>query len=109
MTIPTSATSAAQGRSAAPPTAASVLRSLGTADAAPRPLPLRRLPLRPASGTTGRPAVTDGGSRRRPGRVLTGVCSGIAVHLDASAAVVRAVFVLAAFAGGAGVLLYLLL
>ena len=109
MTIPTSATSAAQGRSAAPPTAASVLRSLGTADAAPRPLPLRRLPLRPAYGTTGRPAVTDGGSRRRPGRVLTGVCSGIAVHLDASAAVVRAVFVLAAFAGGAGVLLYLLL
>ena len=42
-------------------------------------------------------------------RVLGGVCSGLGGHLSVDPLVVRLVFVLLALAGGAGVVLYLLL
>jgi signal transduction histidine kinase len=43
------------------------------------------------------------------GRVLAGVCAGIAQTLDVDATLVRLVFALLALAGGAGILLYLAL
>ncbi|MCL3795605.1 MULTISPECIES: ATP-binding protein [unclassified Actinomyces] len=45
----------------------------------------------------------------RPGRLLAGVCAGVAAHLGVSAALVRAAFALAALVGGAGLILYALL
>ena len=90
------------------PSLLSSLSSLRSHDAAPRPLPLRRPPHRPAPPT---PAQLDalGPSRQRPARVLAGVCAGVAVHLGAPVAVVRVIAVVATLAGGAGLLLYVLL
>ena len=66
--------------------------------AAPRRLPLRRPPRRSAAPTPARPAA-----------LAAGVCAGVAAHLGAPAAIVRLVVVAATLAGGAGVLLYVLL
>ena len=44
--------------------------------------------------------------RRRGGRLIAGVCGGIADHLDVSVLWVRAVFAVLAAFGGAGVLAY---
>jgi len=46
---------------------------------------------------------------RAEGRVLAGVCAGIAQALDVDVTLVRLVFALLALAGGAGILLYLAL
>lgn len=48
---------------------------------------------------------------RRSGRdrIFAGVCGGIAEYLRVDATLVRALFVLAAFVGGLGLLLYLVL
>src|SRR5437870_1385549 len=43
------------------------------------------------------------------GRVLAGVCSGIAATADVDVTLVRLVFALLALAGGAGIVLYLAL
>jgi phage shock protein PspC (stress-responsive transcriptional regulator) len=45
--------------------------------------------------------------RRRDDRVFAGVASGLAAHFDIEPVLVRIVFVLGAFAGGAGILVYL--
>ncbi|MGK2348912.1 PspC domain-containing protein [Actinomyces sp. W5033] len=71
------------------------------ATGAPGRLPLRRPPRYPAPA----PLLRE----PRPGRLLAGVCAGVAAHLGASVALVRACFALAALAGGAGLVLYLLL
>jgi len=47
--------------------------------------------------------------RRRENRVLGGVAAGLADYLHVDVALVRLVFVLAALAEGAGVLVYLIL
>src|SRR5689334_3509324 len=47
--------------------------------------------------------------RRAEGRVIAGVCAGIAQALDVDVTLVRLVFALLALAGGAGILLYLAL
>ncbi|QPL06666.1 PspC domain-containing protein [Actinomyces respiraculi] len=64
-------------------------------------LPLRRPPRYPAPA----PLLTE----PRPGRLLAGVCAGVATHLGVSVTLVRAATALAALAGGAGVILYVLL
>lgn len=76
--------------------------------------PLRRPPYRPAPvppawavrpGRDGAPVI-----RPRPaGRVLAGVCAGLAVHLDQPVARVRLLMVALTLVGGTGALLYLLL
>jgi signal transduction histidine kinase len=48
-------------------------------------------------------------ARRDEGRVIAGVCAGIAQALDVDVTLVRLVFALLALAGGAGILLYLAL
>lgn len=53
----------------------------------------------------------DGAPRRlmrsRDGRMITGVCSGVAAHLNVDPTLVRiALAVLTVFTGGAGILLY---
>ncbi len=45
--------------------------------------------------------------RPRDGRLLFGVCSGIARHFELDANLVRVLWVLATCAGGAGILAYL--
>ena len=47
--------------------------------------------------------------RPKHGRWLTGVCRGISLHLGVSAALVRLLFVVAAFLWGAGIVAYLFL
>lgn len=45
--------------------------------------------------------------RRRDGRMITGVCSGVAAHLNVDPTLVRiALAVLTVFTSGAGILLY---
>lgn len=51
----------------------------------------------------------SGRLERGPDRILAGVCSGLAYHLDLDPLWVRIVFLILALAGGVGVLLYLAL
>jgi phage shock protein PspC (stress-responsive transcriptional regulator) len=46
-------------------------------------------------------------ARRRDDRILAGVASGLAAHFEVEPVLVRILFVLGAFAGGAGILVYL--
>jgi phage shock protein PspC (stress-responsive transcriptional regulator) len=45
--------------------------------------------------------------RTREGRIVAGVCSGLAAYFGIDATLVRLAFCIAAFFGGLGVLLYL--
>lgn len=45
--------------------------------------------------------------RRREGRVLAGVCAGLAVHFGLDVTLVRLVFAALSIFGGMGILLYL--
>jgi signal transduction histidine kinase len=61
----------------------------------------------PAAGSTSRlPALPKVG-RSDDGRVVAGVCSGIAAALGADPSLIRLVFAILAFAGGSGIVLYL--
>ena len=59
-------------------------------------------------GGTGPDMLTGLRELRRPtgGRMLAGVAAGIASYLDVDVTIVRIVFVVLAFAGGAGLPLY---
>ena len=59
----------------------------------------------PMSTSTSRPRLT----RRTRGRVLGGVASGIAAHLNVDPNLVRVGFVLLTLAGGAGAVAYAVL
>ena len=109
-----------QGRPPSPqwsnewPHGAEPLRSSSHASpAAARPLPLRR-PRRHLSRLTSAqlaalPVPVHTSSRRRAPRIVAGVCAGVAAHLGLSVTLVRFLAVAAAFCGGSGVLLYILL
>ena len=45
--------------------------------------------------------------RVREGRMLAGVCTGIARYFNVDPAIVRVIFAVLAFAGGSGFLIYL--
>ena len=61
----------------------------------------------PAAGATSRLPALPNLRRSDDGRVVAGVCSGLAAALGADPSLIRLVFAILAFAGGSGIVLYL--
>jgi signal transduction histidine kinase len=61
----------------------------------------------PTAGRSSRLPALPKVARTDDGRVVAGVCSGIAAALSADPSLVRLVFAILAFAGGSGIVLYL--
>ena len=61
----------------------------------------------PAAGSSSRLPALPKVRRSDEGRVVAGVCSGIAAALGADPSLIRLVFAILAFAGGSGIVLYL--
>ena len=61
----------------------------------------------PAAGSTSRLPALPTVRRTDDGRVVAGVCSGIAAALGADPSLIRLVFAILAFAAGSGIVLYL--
>lgn len=61
----------------------------------------------PAAGSTSRLPALPKVARTDDGRIVAGVCSGIAAALGADPSLIRLVFAILAFAGGSGIVIYL--
>ena len=97
------------GRGPAAPSSSTVPTDTAPGAWAPGTPPHRALTRLPLRRPERYPAPAPLLAESRPGRLIAGVCAGVAAHLGLDVGLVRAAFALAGLVGGAGVLLYLVL